>query len=194
RERVIWALRPHYQKNRDVKLPGALEAFANILSEPKEDKSRMLRYDCAYMLGVLKEKAAPDKALDTLHEFLHDSSIVLYRGARGGAGSFGSEVQKTDPNVKEEGKGDGRIMAVQALMSIGYSRVSKRDDIMKQLKTIAANPETLPDLFVKTIEAFRLFRVDSGVPQAEVTKRLRAIVADPNTDDKLKKEAKDLLR
>jgi HEAT repeat protein len=194
RERVIWALRPHYQKNREVNLPGVLDAFINILSEPKEDKSRMLRYDCAYMLGVLKEKNAPDKALDTLHEFLHDSTIVLYRGARGGTGSTGFEVNKGVANVKEQGKGDGRVMAVQALMAIGYPRVSNRDDIMKQLKAIAANPETLPDLFVKTIEAFRNFRADSGVPRAEVMKRLRAIIADPNTDDKLKKEAQELLR
>jgi hypothetical protein len=97
-------------------------------------------------------------------------------------------------NVKEEGKGDGRVMAVQALMAIGYARVSKRDDIVKQMKVIAANPETLPDLFVKTIEAFRYFRAESGVPRAEVTKRLRAIVADPNTDAKLKEETEKLLR
>ena len=194
RERVIWALRPHYQKNREVHLPGVMDAFINILSEPKEDKSRMLRYDCAYMLGVLKEKNAPDKALDTLHEFLHDSTIVLYRGARGDPGSTGFEVNKGVANVKEEGKGDGRVMAVQALMAIGYARISKRDDIMKQLKAIAANPETLPDLFVKTIEAFRYFRAESGVPRAEVTKRLRAIAADPNTDAKLKEDAEKLLR
>ena len=96
--------------------------------------------------------------------------------------------------MKEKGTGDGRVMAIQALMRIGYPRVGKREDIIKQLKAIAANPETLPDLFVKTLSAFRTFGVESGVPQATITMRLRAIIADSATDQALKEEAEKLLK
>jgi hypothetical protein len=65
---------------------------------------------------------------------------------------------------------------------------------MKQLRVIAADPKTLPDMFVKTIAAFRTFGADSGVAQATVTNRLRAIIADKNTDAPLKAEAEKLLQ
>jgi HEAT repeat protein len=194
RERVIWALRPHYSNRRTLPdYPTVFPAFTKILSEPKEDQTRMLHYDCAYMLGMLQKDKAPDKALDTLLDFLHDRTIFIFRGSQGSTGVTGSEAQGT-ASVKEKGNGDGRVMAVQALMSIGYARVDKRDKIMNQLKAIAANPETLPDLFVKTIAAFQFFKVDSGVPQATITTRLRAIVADPKTDQQLKDEAESLLK
>lgn len=195
RERIIWALRPHYANRATVpNLPGVFDAFAEILSEPKDDHTRMLRYDCAYMLGVLQKNKAPDKALDTLLDFLHDKTIFIFRGAQTSTGSTGAEVQKGGASVKEKGTGDGRVMAMQALMRMGYPRVGKRDDIMKQLRAIAADKETLPDLFVKTIAAFRAFGVDSGVPQATITARLRAIIAEPATDQALKTEAEGLLK
>jgi HEAT repeat protein len=195
RERVIWALRPHYANRPTIPdLPGVFDAFIKILSEPKTEQSRMLHYDCAYMLGVLQKDKAPEKVLDTLKDFLHDKTIFIYRGAQGSTGTTGSEVQKGEANVKEEGKGDGRVMAIQALLRVGYSRVGKRADIMKQLRVIAADPETLPDMFVKTIAAFRAFGADSGVAQATVTKRLRAIIADKNTDPPVKAEAEKLLQ
>ena len=194
RERVIWALRPHYVKRADADLPGVFDAFKKILSEPMEEHNKMLHYDCAYMLGVLQKNKAPEEALNTLLKFLHDKNIVVYRGARVDTGSTGSEVQKGEASVKEKGKGDGRVMAVQALVRMGYPRVSKRDDIVKQMKAIVANPETLPDLFVKMVSAFRSFGVDSGVPAATIQTRLRAIIADAGTDQALKEEAEKLLK
>jgi HEAT repeat protein len=194
RERAIWALRPHYANRATVpELPGVFPAFSKILSEPKTQETRMLRYDCAYMLGVLQRKNAPEEALDTLLEFLHDKTILIYRGTSGKPGGI-KELPKEPPKVLESGNGDGRIMAIQALMRIGFDRVGKRDDIMKQLKAIAADPKTLPDLFVRTIAAFRAFGVDSGVPQAAVTARLKAIVANKKTDEALRMEAEKLLR
>ncbi|HMF20253.1 MAG TPA: HEAT repeat domain-containing protein, partial [Gemmataceae bacterium] len=193
RERVIWALRPHYVKRADADLPGVFDAFKKVLSEPKAEQSRMLRYDCAYMLGMLQKKDAPKEALDTLLDFLHDKTILIYRGTTGKPKGIGEPPIPT-PKVMEEGKGDGRTMVVQALMRIGFDLVGSRDDIMKQLKVIAADPKTLPDLFVKTIAAFRAFGVDSGVPQATVTARLQAIVANKKTDQALRMEAEKLLK
>jgi len=193
RERVVWALRPHYVKRADADLPGVFEAFKKVLSEPKAERSRMLRYDCAYMLGMLQRKDAPKEALDTLLDFLHDKTILIYRGTTAKPPGI-KEILNPPPKRLDSGNGDGRVMAVQALMRIGFDRVGKRNDIIKQLKVIAADPETLPDLFVKTIAAFRAFGVDSGVPQATVTARLQAIVANKKTDQALKMEAQNLLK
>jgi HEAT repeat protein len=195
RERVIWALRPHYANRATIPdLPGVFPALKKILSEPKAEHNRMLRYDSAYMLGVLQRRDAPEETLDTLLEFLHDKTILIFRGTRTETKPVDIEKKTDRPSVTETGTGDGRAMAVQALMRIGFPRVGKRDDIMKQLKGIAADPKTLPDLFVKTIAAFRAFGVDSGVPQATVQDRLRAIVGSPDTDGMLKREAQNLLQ
>jgi HEAT repeat protein len=195
RERVLWALRPHYANRATVPdLPGVFPAFKKILSEPKAEHSRMLRYDCAYMLGVLQRKDAPKEALDTLLDFLHDKTILIYRGTIAKPTPVVIEKKEKDKTVEDVGKGDGRVMAIQALMRIGFDRVSKHDDIIKQMKAIAADPETLPDLFVKTVAAFRASGIDSGVPQATVTARLKAIVANKKTDQALRMEAENLLR
>lgn len=150
RERLMWALRVH--KLNLSNFPGVFPAFTKVLHEPKQDKNRMLRYDCAYMLGVLQSAEAPDKALDVLLEYLKDDSILVYKGKAVKAGGTGIEVKGSKAAVKEEGYGDGRVMAIQALGRIGADRVVRRNDIVQQLRAIAANPKTLPDLKEKTKE------------------------------------------
>jgi hypothetical protein len=43
-------------------------------------------------------------------------------------------------------------MAIQALRRMGPERVISRNDIVQQLRAIAANPKTLPDLKERTKE------------------------------------------
>ncbi len=154
RERVLWALRVHKLKLRDF--PGVFPAFTKILSEAQNADQPMLRYDCAYMLGVLQGPEAPDKALDVLLEFLKNDKILIFKGKVGVAAAGTVESKSGVGSLKEEGVGDGRVMAVQALQWIakgtGADRVVRRNDIIVQLQALAANPKTFAELKEKTKE------------------------------------------
>src|SRR5262249_47199555 len=78
RERVIWALRVHNANLR--RMPNVYESFTSVLNEQPVQANRMLRYDCAFMLGMLQGPAVPKVVMDTLHDFLKDESIQIYVG------------------------------------------------------------------------------------------------------------------
>ena len=153
RERVIWALRIHGDKLRTIK--DTKETFAKVLKEPLNLENKMLRYDCAYMLGMIWQQQAPDAALDVLAEFLKDSTIQIYADTFRGVGGTGSETISGIATVKERGLGDGRIMAVNALQMIGSSRYGLRADIMKQLRFLAADQGIYQPLRQKALELIK---------------------------------------
>jgi HEAT repeat protein len=125
RERTLWALRVH---GKDLeKYPDFCGALAGIVAEPRHLKNRMLRYDAAFLLGMLKRGEAPKEALDVLLDFLNDDTIRVYMG--------------TNQNPV-----DGRVLAVQALREIGPKAVRARKDILTQLRALFNNPLTLPSL------------------------------------------------
>ncbi|MBI3824040.1 MAG: HEAT repeat domain-containing protein [Planctomycetes bacterium] len=134
RERVMWALRVH--EDNLTSFAGAKETFSKIMKEPRNQQNKMLRYDCAYMLGMIWKADAPDHALDLLLEFLHDKEIKIYRGTDTIAGSGGVEIVGAKGKVTDVGFGDGRTMATDALANIGPTRYGQRQDIMKQLQVI----------------------------------------------------------
>src|SRR5262249_47514867 len=151
RERVIWALRVHNAGLRDY--PAVLDAFTKILSEPRQADIKMLYFDSAYMLGMLKGPQAPAKTIDVLGEFLKDDLIQIYVGKE--AKSVGGTVESpADLKVKETGMGDGRIMAVQALGRIG-SRVADRKDIIRELQAIERNKDLWGRLRAETKELLK---------------------------------------
>jgi HEAT repeat protein len=137
RKRVIWALRVHNVSLE--KVPGAIDTFVKILDEPKGgDETKMLFFDSAYMLGMLRGAAAPPKTMDVLLDFLKDATIQIFVGTGAKGGGTGAEVKGADLKVLETGQGDGRIMAVQALGNIGAA-VRNRADIIQELQVIANN-------------------------------------------------------
>jgi hypothetical protein len=140
RERVIWALRVHGGNLRSMK--GPLEAFTQILGEERNPDNKMLRYDCAYMLGMIWQKQAPDQTLDVLHQFLLDTDVKIYQKTNTGVEGAGSEIAGGRATVKELGAGDGRIMAAEALQMMGPTRFASRRDIMTKLRALAADPKT----------------------------------------------------
>ncbi len=150
RERLIWALRIHGGDLRSM--TGAKEAFANVLKEPLTNDNKMLRYDCAYMLGMVWQSMAPEHALDVLHDFLHDSTIKIYVGTDSTVGSSGVEIKGGKEKVGERGQGDGRIMATNALTMMGAARYGGRADIMKQLRVLAADTNLDPALRKQAVE------------------------------------------
>ena len=144
RWRIIWALRTHNVNLR--KMEGVYPAFTKVLKEPKSEANRMLRYDCAYMLGVLQRQDVPVVVLDVLAEFLKDNTVQLYESTKATLQGAGQESGAGKANVKEIGKGDGRVMATQALKDIGAARVRQRPDIVQQLRALANDPETFAEL------------------------------------------------
>jgi HEAT repeat protein len=135
RERVMWALRIHGGNLRAM--AGAKDAFTKILKEPRNDENRMLRYDCAYMLGMIWQTEAPEPTLDVLAEFLRDDTIKVYESTLTGVGGTSTETKGGTTSVKERGKGDGRVMAVDALQAMGPTRFAQRRAIMDQLRVLA---------------------------------------------------------
>jgi HEAT repeat protein len=151
RERVIWSLRVHNARLRDF--PEVLAAFTKILSEPRQAGIKMLYYDSAYMLGMLKGPEAPPKTMDELGEFLKDDSIQIYVGKEAKSVGGGAE-SPADLKVQETGMGDGRIMAVQALGRIG-ARVADRKDIVRQLQAIERDARLWGRLRTETKELLK---------------------------------------
>lgn len=144
RERVMWALRVHGAALR--KMDGPLVTFTKVLIEPLNGPNKMLRYDCAYMLGMIWQQQAPDQTLDVLHEFLNDNTIQIFDSTSSVVGGASAEGKTGTANVKEQGKGDGRIMAVDALRMMGPTRYAPREDIMRQLRVLAADNAIYPPL------------------------------------------------
>lgn len=154
RERIVWALRVHGQDLRNI--AGVKDTFAKVLREPGNKQNNMLRYDCAYMLGMIWEQQAPDAALDVLSEFLNDDSIIIFDKTASVVGGASAETISGKTDVKEVGKGDGRIMAVDALKAMGPGRFAGRAPIMQQLRALAANNTTDEPLRKKAIDLLRL--------------------------------------
>jgi HEAT repeat protein len=148
RWRITWALRVY--KDDLTEIPGVLPAFVKVLSEKPRRQTKMLRYDCAYLLGMLLGEKTPKEALDVLLEFLKDESIVLYDRTAVQTSETGTETNVGKAKVKELGKGDGRMMAVTALIEVGPAVLMTRPDIVRQLRAIGDNPDTVPELKKKT--------------------------------------------
>jgi HEAT repeat protein len=153
RERTMWALRVHKAELRNLK--DVFPTFVKILSEPRLHETRMLRYDCAYMLGLFLEKDAPAQVLDVLEEFLKDNTILIYTGTTASTGGTGTEIRGAKTKIEEKGYGDGRVMAVAALERIGKRRVLSRPEIVQQLLFLANDAETLSDMRKKTKELLK---------------------------------------
>ncbi|MBI1831376.1 MAG: HEAT repeat domain-containing protein [Planctomycetes bacterium] len=157
RERVMWSLRVHAGDLRQ--LTGVKDVFMAILDErlidaderdlPDDSKSKnnkMLRYDCAYMLGMVWQSQAPPKSLDRLYEFLCDKEVKVYKGTGTGVAPQAIEGKSGQATVKEEGIGDGRTMATAALEAMGAQLYGSRADIVRQLRVLAAEPPADSDL------------------------------------------------
>jgi len=147
RERTLWALLVHQGNLRSLNV---FPILTKILSEPKRPDAPMLRYHCAYVLGLFLEAETPAKALDVLLDFLKDTKILIYTGTTASAGGASAESKVGKTKIEETGFGDGRVMAIDALSRIGRERVRSRPDIVRQLEALANDPQTLADLRQKT--------------------------------------------
>ncbi len=150
RERTLWPVRLFLkhavEKGLEKEPEKVVPYLTRIVGEPPRQEIKMLRYDSAYLLGMFKQAEAPEKAIDVLGEFLKDPTIKVFVGTEGsGEGSKeGSKSGKT--KVTDVGKGDGRVMAVDALSQIGGQRLAKRPDIVNQLRALQNDPSIAPNL------------------------------------------------
>jgi HEAT repeat protein len=145
RERALWPVRLFLIKAED-KRDQVFPALEKILGEPMKKEIKMLRYDSAYLLGMFLEAKVPEKALDVLGEFLKDKEIKIYAGTGGTVQGTGEGKKEGKGKITDEGIGDGRIMAVDALYQVGAEKVITRPDIVAQLRALNADPNTLPNL------------------------------------------------
>lgn len=152
RERVMWSLRPHGGNLN--KMNGTFETFAKVCKEQVTFENKMLRYDSAYMLGMIWQQQAPDQALDVLLEFLRDDKVKVYVGTQVTVGGGGVEGPKGKGSAKEEGKGDGRVMVCDALKMTGPGRYA-RADILKQLNVLNNDPNLDKRLREKVVELLK---------------------------------------
>jgi HEAT repeat protein len=138
RGRGLWVLRPLL-----VAVPDhseILKALEQLVQEPRNGKNYLLRYDAAYLLGNFQRAAVSDKTLDVLAEFLRDKTIQLFTGPQAqttgaGEGSAGGS------QVRETGKGDGRLMALQALERIGRERIARHPGVVQALRQLVQDSE-----------------------------------------------------
>ncbi len=152
RERVIWSLRVHAANLRNMK--GPLETFTELLKEPKNDDNKMIRYDSAYMLGMIWQQQAPAATLDMLSEFLLDANVKVYVKTDTGV-EGGSETGTGKSKLAERGEGDGRVMAADALLMMGPARYAGRQDIMRQLRELAQDVRVSPVLRKKASDLLK---------------------------------------
>ncbi len=168
RERIMWALRVH--KRALAKMPIVLDTFRKVLTEKPSiklwDKNRdftldagersranedvkMVRYDCAYMLAMLKEAETSKLAMDVLLEWLRDEGTEIFTGTDVKTGGSSVESGSGKTTVEQMGKGDARVMVAQALRVIGPKRIKARRDIVDQLRRLAANRQIDSELRVQ---------------------------------------------
>jgi HEAT repeat protein len=146
RERILWSLRVHQAGLLDY--DNLMTAMKNILVEPGlktavstttgHSSGKMLRYDCAFLLSVLKSVNAPEEVFPVLQEFVHDDKIRIFTGlGSGGGGVKGEGTSGVKGKVQELGDSDGRIMALNALERLGIERVRTHPEILNQLKKMS---------------------------------------------------------
>lgn len=134
-----------------------LGAMESVVKEPRTKGTKMLRYDAAYLLGILKGDTVSDAVLDTLQEFLADKDLQIYVGTATGT-TAGTEGSAGTTNITQQGKYDGRKLAVQSLSQIGYRRIMRtHQQIIMQMRRLANDPNTeknLRDSTKKVLSAF----------------------------------------
>jgi HEAT repeat protein len=149
RWRLLWSLRVH--KEGLLKYDQLHDAMTKVLTEPGRrlkaaNGGKMLRYDCAFLLGVLKGPDAPEEALPVLQEFLFDDSIRLFTTLYIKNSGTGPEIKGPDGKVIERGDQDGRIMAIWALERIGHARVKSYPKIIAQLRAMRDDEAFEPEI------------------------------------------------
>ena len=137
RERVLWSLRVHNIELK--KIPGVVPAFRRVLTEPGTEKNRMLRYDAAFLTGMVLRDEAPTEVYPVLLEYLKDDSIQVYRNKAVLVTGSGQETTTGKTTTREVGEGDGRKLAVDCLERIGPAAITQHPEIVAQLRRIAAD-------------------------------------------------------
>jgi HEAT repeat protein len=157
RTRIMWNLHVHYLD--DLRRMGIYPTLYNVLSEPKStdrmNDNKMLRYDCAVLLGHLQQTDVQPDVLKTLLEFLRDKDVAIHVGKTSSVGGVGKETGTAGGNVSEGGRGDGRVLAAKALEKIGYERLADQPEIIAELRSLAADNSTYEGLRTAATELLK---------------------------------------
>jgi hypothetical protein len=145
RIRTAWLFNEFLVAKQADAVKSGYDTFAKVCAEPSNKDNGSTRYHCAWLLGIVYQREAPDPALVVLEEWLYDTTGKLYGGKVASSGVSGTE-KKSQDNVDAVLEGDSRVMAVQALKFIGKGRVRDRPKIVQQLQVLAKDEKTNPEL------------------------------------------------
>ena len=144
RERTLWALRVH---NVDLKeMPTIFPALVRVMKESPSATNRMVRYDSAYLMGMIYGPKAAPETFPVLLDYLKDGSIQVFLNKATSVQGSGAETTGGKASSRELGKGDGRTLAVESLSRIGVARVGREKAIVDQLRRLADDPAVLAGL------------------------------------------------
>ncbi len=156
---VLWPFR-FFDDTVVSQHPEFLEALQKVVaSEPKVPATKMMRYDSACLLGRFKEANISPEAMNTLSEFLKDTGVIIYTGTSSKTEAVSTEKASGSATVQKTGKGDGRIIVVQALTYVGKQKLKQYPEMVKQMHALVDNPNTdqrLKELTKKVLEEFGL--------------------------------------
>lgn len=155
RERLVWVLRSYIEKLEDL---AVLPTMEKVVAEPKTPKNRMVRYDCAALLATIRGPEVSAATLDTLHEFLQDTTIQIFVKKDANVEASGTETGAGKVETKDVGKGDGRVLALRSLRfvvrdfpnfeldPVGLKKVRGHPGLMPQIRRLAESADTDPTL------------------------------------------------
>jgi hypothetical protein len=126
-------------------------ALSKAMLEPlaADKTNRMLRYDCAYLLGMLQRGDVAKEVLDVMLDYIKDETIEEFASTTSTVGGSSQEGGSGKATSKEQGKGDGRKLALQSLLAIAKdipARISERRDIVDQVRLLAKDQNTTDEV------------------------------------------------
>ncbi len=148
RHRLIWVVFGYFRRLNEF--PQVESSLTRVCSEPSSLANKQVRYHAAYLLGLLKKDQVPSQALNVLHEFLLDTTLRVYQGELSQVGSGDQEAKSGQSRVTTQLGEDGRRMALDALTVVGPAVVGKRRDIVQQLRALANDAKTDPEIRKKS--------------------------------------------
>jgi len=158
RRHVLWALSVHGSALANIK--GVMPAFGRVLSEPPREENLLVRFNCAYVMGMVLQEKTPPEVFPVLLDYLKTDRIRIFRTKGTRVQGGGLETTTGGTTSIDLREGDGRSMAVSALERIGPAVVRQHPEIVDQLRRLAADESG----FASFREQCRDFLVDLGQP------------------------------
>jgi hypothetical protein len=116
-------------------MPDAVAVIEKVIVQARAASEKNLRYECARVLALIQGPDVGEPTLSALGELLNEKGLKIIGTIEGGATA----------------ERDARLLGMDALKTIGTKRIGGRADLIKQLKSLAA--ENAAEDIAKTANA-----------------------------------------